>query len=307
MESSGDEHVFVNPPSHGCAVLDIKVIGDMVLTASSDGTARCYDMVSGRVMATYVDHTDVVTCVGVVGKPVFSPDGPEFIVVTGSADKTVCVFNGKTGLVKQRREVGEGVRCLDIAWGQVFIGTDGGCGGRWNLKDKKISEMVRYCDKALTNLKAMTEGGRRVLLVAAKTTPLMIRDAMSGLFLRTLEHIQLTVYATVSHGGILYTGGSNKSIIYYDFTTGNSLGHIGCEADVSCLTIFSGHLIATCYDGLIRIFSLFTGELLQRIPVESSNKMFICSALYKDRLLIGNKKGEVIGCQIPQITKQISR
>ncbi|KAK7080910.1 hypothetical protein SK128_026218 [Halocaridina rubra] len=256
METPRNELAFVNPPPHGCAVLDIKVIGDFVLTASSDGTARCYDLLSGRVMATYVDHTDVVTCVGVIGKPSFLPDGPDFTVVTGSADKTIRVFTGRTGEVKQHRLVGEGVRCIDIAWNQLFIGTEGGCGARWNLKDKKVSEMVQYCGKAVTSLRAMTEGGRRVLLVSAKTTPLMIRDAMSGLFLRTLEHIQLTVYATVSYGGLLYSGGSNKTIVYYDFTSGNSRGHISCEADVSCLAIFADHLIATCYDGLIRIFSL---------------------------------------------------
>lgn len=199
-------------------------------------------------------------------------------------------------------------------------------------QDKGVTEMVQFCGKAVTNLKAMTEGGRRVLLVAAKTTPLMIRDAMtgewalclgevsgyvrvmllwmlnilttlavqqikitivlvlmqwvhsgsgflqilqtsavriiclfmviysgdsvssaiirsltykskvaklfiayprtwiplnmthvphSGLFLRTLEHIQLTVYATVSYGGLLYSGGSEKIIVYYDFTVSN--------------------------------------------------------------------------------------
>lgn len=43
----------------------------------------------------------------------------------------------------------------------------------------------------------------------------------SGLFLRTLEHIQLTVYATVSYGGLLYSGGSEKIIVYYDFTVSN--------------------------------------------------------------------------------------
>lgn len=66
-----------------------------MITASSDGTARCYDMASGRVMTTYVDHTDIVTCVGTVGKPDFASDAPEFQVVTGSADKTICIFNGK--------------------------------------------------------------------------------------------------------------------------------------------------------------------------------------------------------------------
>lgn len=50
------------------------------------------------------------------------------------------------------------------------------------FQDKKITEMVQFCGKAVTSLKAMREGGRRILLVAAKTTPLMVRDAMSGKF-----------------------------------------------------------------------------------------------------------------------------
>lgn len=43
-----------------------------------------------------------------------------------------------------------------------------------------MSETVQFCGQAVTSVRAMTEGGRRVLLVAAKTTPLMIRDAMTG-------------------------------------------------------------------------------------------------------------------------------
>lgn len=298
MESSGDELAFVTPPAHGCAVLDMKVVGGYLITASSDGTARCYDPASGQIMATYADHSDLVTCVGVVGQPNYDLE-TKFLVVTGSADKSVCVFNGKTGEVQQKREVGEGVRCMDIRWGQLFLGTEGGFGARWNFKDKGVTEMVQFCGKAVTSLKAMTEGGRRVLLVAAKTTPLMIRDAMTGLFLRTLEHIQLTVYATVSYGGLLYSGGSEKIIVYYDFTSGSSRGHLESEADVSCLSIYKDYLVATCYDGQVRIFCLKTGKLLHRLSLETTNKMFICSALYKDRLLVGNKTGEVVECRMP--------
>lgn len=56
--------------------------------------------------------------------------------------------------------------------------------------------------------------------VSSKLNPVQydINAMYSGLFLRTLEHIQLTVYATVSYGGLLYSGGSEKIIVYYDFT-----------------------------------------------------------------------------------------
>lgn len=83
------------------------------MTASSDGTARCYDPASGQIMATYANHSDLVTCVGVVGQPTHDSDA-KFLVVTGSADKSVCVFNGKvrnlmrhllTIIIEKEREI----------------------------------------------------------------------------------------------------------------------------------------------------------------------------------------------------------
>ena len=40
----------------------------------------------------------------------------------------------------------------------------------------------------------------------------------------------MTVYATISYGGLLYTGGSEKIIVYYDFTVS-----VGWDGRVSCL------------------------------------------------------------------------
>ncbi|CAL4130122.1 unnamed protein product, partial [Meganyctiphanes norvegica] len=293
-----DSVCYKTPPSHRGAIMDIKVIGDYILTASSDGTARCYDAVSGQIMATYKGHCGQVKCVDIMGKPNFTSDSEDFTVVTGSAE-VISLFHGKNGELNMCKEVGEGVRCLVVAWGHVFVGTEGGCGVRWNLKEKNISEVVQYCGKAIISLKATTEGSRRVLLVVAKSSPLMVRDAMSGLFLRTFEHIQDTVYSAVFSSGLLYTAGSNKTIVIYDFATGNHKGIIECQAYVSSLTVRKGSIIAICNDGYLRIFSIANGDLLQCISLETENTVLICSTIYKDKLLIGNELGDVISCQLP--------
>ncbi|XP_076033216.1 uncharacterized protein LOC143020626 [Oratosquilla oratoria] len=294
-----DPFEFVAPPKHGDAVLELKLVGNFLFSASSDGTARCYCLKSGQVLASYKDHQDRVTCVVVKGTPAFDSLMPDFEVITGSADQTICVFNGKTGATTCHREVGEGVCCMEVAWGQLFLGTEGGCGARWNFKDKGMCEMVQYCGKAVMCLRATMEGSRKVLLVAAKTTPLMVRDAMSGLLLRMFEHTQLTVYTALFDSGILYTGGSSKTIMVHDFTTGSSKGQMSTEADVSSINVSSGLLVATCYDGLIRIFSIKTGQLLHRLPIGTDKNLFICSVLYKDNLLVGSKKGSVVCCRLP--------
>lgn len=54
------------------------------------------------------------------------------------------ISDPQTGEVQQKREVGEAVRCLDISWGQLFLGTEGGCGARWNFKVRKLTAHVLH-------------------------------------------------------------------------------------------------------------------------------------------------------------------
>lgn len=78
----------------------LQVVGGYMLTACSDGTARCYHLPSGQVVATYTGHTDAVTCIGVLGQPDhLNTPAPNFKVVTGSADKTVYICSGQVSLI----------------------------------------------------------------------------------------------------------------------------------------------------------------------------------------------------------------
>lgn len=72
--------------------------------------------------------------------------------------------------------------------------------------------MVQFCGKAVTSLRAMTEGGRRVLLVAAKTTPLMIRDAMTGGWLEGGSGDGGVEYTYISEGTVIgeWRGGGHR-------------------------------------------------------------------------------------------------
>lgn len=49
------------------------------------------------------------------------------------------------------------------------------------LQDKKLGEKVQFCGKRITQMLTHLEGGRKVLVVGAQTTPIMIRDAMTGM------------------------------------------------------------------------------------------------------------------------------
>jgi WD40 repeat protein len=63
--------------------------GSLIATASRDGTARIWDLKTGRVLHTLVGHRAAVTSIA------FSPDGKD--VLTASADHDARLWDAKTG------------------------------------------------------------------------------------------------------------------------------------------------------------------------------------------------------------------
>lgn len=71
---------------------NFNVLGDRIVTAGGDRTARIYEIDSGRVMMKLVGHESIVNDAR------FSPDGN--FVVTSSQDATARVWDAKTGDIK---------------------------------------------------------------------------------------------------------------------------------------------------------------------------------------------------------------
>lgn len=70
-------------------------------------------------------------------------------------------------------------------------------------------------------LKAAQEGARRVLLVGARNSGVCIRDAMSGLRMRSLASANTpTVYSMFLEKNLVYCGTSIHDILVFDFHVG---------------------------------------------------------------------------------------
>lgn len=67
-------------------------------------------------------------------------------------------------------------------------------------------------------LKATTEGCRQVLVLASRQREIIIRDAFTGLLLRTMcEDQKPTVYSLLIDRSYVYCGTSDKGISVLDF------------------------------------------------------------------------------------------
>lgn len=68
-------------------------------------------------------------------------------------------------------------------------------------------------------VKATKEGPRKILIIAARACQMNIRDAETGLLLRTLEiPDKITIYSLAIAGGILHCGTNQNELISFNFT-----------------------------------------------------------------------------------------
>lgn len=162
----------------------------------------------------------------------------------------------QTGLEMQVSEVGSAVQCMDQSWGTIFIGTKSGSISRFNIKvwesynkfyTKKLyntyfncsffnsillqsgylkPDSIQCSEKSVMALKATNEGARRVLIVASRNQKLTIRDAVTGLVLRTISgQKNYTIYSLLRDHSLIYCGTSSVSIPVFDFIVSNAYTH----------------------------------------------------------------------------------
>lgn len=76
---------------------------------------------------------------------------------------------------------------------------------------------VKFSDQCILALRAMKEGPRKVLLVAARSENVAIKDAQTGLLLRELVGPKMTVYSLLYEDGKIFCGTSTNQIHVFDY------------------------------------------------------------------------------------------
>lgn len=169
---------------------------------------------------------------------------------------------------------------------------------------------------AVMSLVATTEGARHVLIVGARQCDVVVRDAQTGLLLRTIAtpH-KTTVYSLLLDAGVVHCGTNHNQLLSFDFVVSCSHTHAHTRALVVgflmhftgpqsgkqlaskslaqgavCLRSFGDSvLLCGCYDGTIYAIDKQTGE--QICQIGSPGKMLHHFVLAKNRVCIGGGGG----------------
>ncbi|XP_014372171.2 uncharacterized protein LOC106721666 [Papilio machaon] len=275
------------------AVLAIECIDNNFVAACLDGNVY-YFSGDGQLINTLKGSNLAVTCLTIV------KDKYETTIYTGSLDSRIRYYDLETGIEKGPEcNVLSPIQTMDRAWDTVFVGTRTGFVLQFECKNNMLIPVstVKFSDQSILALRAMKEGPRKVLLVASRSENVTIKDAQTGLLLRTLEGPKMTVYTLLYEDGKVYCGTSNHQIQVFDYTSGSHVGvHEGGKGAV-CLRACGGLLFAGCYDGCVYVYR--EGEPRPLAQIRGPGLMLLSLAILGTKIIAGFKDRSLCIWKIP--------
>ena len=237
--------------------------GSMVVTGSSDKTAKLWDSQTGRCLRTLQGHTATVVLVA------FSPDGS--MVATGSNDQTVKVWNAQTGkLLHMLQGHTQGV--FSVAFspdGRLIVtGSLDKTVKVWNAQTGEPLHTLQGHNGMVTSVAFSPDGSMVATGSYDRTAKLW--NVQTGECLRTLEgHTKIVNSVAFSPDGrLIVTGSSDKTVKVWNAQTGEPLHTLQGHNNMVTSVAFSpdGSMVATgSYDRTAKLWNVQTGKCLHTL------------------------------------------
>ncbi|XP_033734070.1 zinc finger protein 106-like isoform X2 [Pecten maximus] len=270
------------------SVTHIQVAGQSVFVAYQKSNPCHFNLESGTLLGQYDCSPCCVRSLAVV-----TIDNKLCLYACGPSER-LFLFDCETYAILKDMELIYQVQCMHESWGRLYLGTDYGAVIGKDAKTGKTFESFQCCDQSVTCIASGLEGVRKILLVAAYTSPIYVCDAISGLLLRMLEGHTKTVFCMEVAGHMVYSGSGDRKVVEHDLLTsdvswsyGDSEGLVrGVTTDKQGCVFYGGQ------DQYIRCRNRQTHQLhclfhVGKSPVVSN------IATYQDKILYGNKEGVV--------------
>ncbi|XP_070843126.1 zinc finger protein 106 [Chaetodon trifascialis] len=276
---------FVN---HTGPVHSLHVHEGLLYTCSGDNTARAYSLTNKECLTVFTGHTSKVNCLLVSSVPNMLAR-----LFTGSSDQTIRCYSLKSTKCLEQISLSDRVLCLHMAWNILFAGLADGSVASYDLKTlKQIDVFECHGPRGVSCLGTAQEGARRVLLVGSYDSTISVRDAKSGLLLRSLKGHTKTVLCMKVVNDLVFSGSSDMSVHAHNIHTGELVRiYKGHSHAVTSIVILGKVMVTACLDKLIRVYELQSHDRLQVYGGHSD--MVMCMTVHKSVIYTGCYDGSI--------------
>ncbi|XP_046871098.1 zinc finger protein 106 [Hypomesus transpacificus] len=287
---AGEEEV----PSEGVfeghheAVNALQIHDGLLYTCSGDRTVRAFNLVSRKCVAVLEGHSSKVNCLLVSSGP-----GLPHRLYSGSSDQTIRCYSLKTRECVEQFSLPDRVLCLISKWKILYAGLANGCVVSFSLKtNRQLDVFECHGPRAVSCLATAQEGARRILLVGSYDSTISVRDAKSGLMLRSLEGHSKTVLCMKVANDLVFSGSSDQTVHAHNIHTGQLVRiYKGHSHAVTVVTVLGKVMVTACLDKLVHVYELQSHERLQVYGGHSD--MVMCMSIHKSMIYTGCYNGSV--------------
>lgn len=273
---------------HSGPITGLQVYEGQLYTCSGDCTARVYDLKTNECVGVFEGHSSKINCLLVTAVLSLPPK-----LYTGSSDQTIRCFSIKSKKCLQQLSLPDRVLCLHVSWGILYTGLANGAVSSFDLKSlKELDVFECHGPRGVSCLASAQEGARRVLLVGSYDSTISVRDAKSGLLLRTLEGHSKTVLCLKVVNNLVFSGSSDTSVHAHNIHSGE-LAQIykGHGHAVTSIVILGKVMVTACLDKLVRVYELQSHDRLQ--VYGGHGDMIMCLAIHRSVMYTGCYDGSI--------------
>ncbi len=251
---------------------------------------------------TLEGHKDGVNAV------IFTPDNK--YIITGSSDKTIKVWDIKTG--KEKKTLtghGDYITSLSITRDGKYLASSSWDGTVliWSLKKWKILTTLEGKFSYINSVAFSPTD--KIIAFGGTDKKIFIFDYMLGELVQTLEGHTDTINAVTfsPDGSLIASGGSDQTIRLWDVRTGNLIKTINGHKDIVKSLVFSPDgkfLVSGSWDGTIKVWNVKTGTLIKTLKgnalfvnglAVSPSGEYLASAHWNNSTILWNlRKGKII-------------
>ncbi|XP_028136743.1 uncharacterized protein LOC114331374 [Diabrotica virgifera virgifera] len=277
-------------------MLVLKVCEDKLVAGAESGKVFFFNLKDSKCTNVLEVTTVPITCLHYTkdanGKPYL------FIGHYGSSLK---VYNFYSTSLLCDIQLDDSIQCIDENWGYLFLGCLRSTIARYSMKKNNLEYEEIFDGYPVFALWATQEGARMVLLVGSRNSAVVIRDAMSGLHLRTMENIIApTVYSMIMERNLVFCGTTSHNILVFNFHNGKLLHTYNAtnSKGIRCMKIVGRCLFASCYNGKVYVFNLEDNRHIATL--EGPGGIIISMEVLSNQVIMGTMSCKFSSILIPE-------